>query len=601
MARGRGRLWSGGAALVALSVLAVAASVAAAPTWLLPAATISEAGATEPAIAVDPAGNVTAIWARHNGSNYIVEARARPAGGPWGPVEPLGAPGAVTGSPRVAVDNAGNAVAVWKEATAIKAAVRPAGGAWTSGQTLATGSVDAPDVAVNARGDAIAVWRSTAPHAVRAAYGSAASGAWAAAHDVFAPMPVKQVLPLDVALDSEGNAAVAWIYLDTLSSRKLQASFRSAGAPSWEPAADLTGLSSGCCAAQVGFPAGASAFVVWGDTGVVKVTHRPAGGSWGAPQTLGPGDSAPQLALAVGPAGDAVAAWKRGLVVDVASRPAATGAWSAPSPLTTAAEADPPHLAVDPSGNALATWVLWDGARRNIEIARGVVATNTWQGSMFVSARGSEAVQPKIGLDAAGNGVAAFVERADISSPPFVRVAAFDVAGPVFSGLSIPASATSGAPVSFAVASLDTWSPVQPGPVWDFGDGTFALGENVTHSYSAPGTYTVTVIHSDAVANATTLRGTIAVAAPPAPPPPPPPPTPPQLARCVVPRVVGRTLKRANVAIRKARCRTGRVRRAYSKRRKGIVVAQTPRAGRRLVVGARVHLVVSRGRKPQRR
>jgi hypothetical protein len=303
--------------------------------------------------------------------------------------------------------------------------------------------------------------------------------------------------------------------------------------------------------------------------------------------------------LAIGPAGDVVAAWKRGLAVDVASRPAATGVWSAPSPLTNAAEVDPPHLAVDPSGNALATWVLWDGARRNIEIARGVVATNTWQGSMFVSARGSEAVQPEVGLDAAGNGVAVFVEQADLSSPSFVRVAAFDVAGPVFSGLSIPAAATAGAPVSFAVSSLDTWSQVQPGPVWDFGDGTFALGGNVTHTYSAPGTYTVTVIHSDAVANATTFRGTIAVAAPPAPP---PPPTPPQLARCVVPRVVGRTLARAKLAIKKARCRTGKVRRAYSKkRRKGVVVSQIPRAGRRLAVGARVHIVVSRGRKPQRR
>jgi PKD domain/PASTA domain len=600
MAGGRSTLWTGGAALLALIVLALAASVAAAPTWLLPAATISEAGATEPAIAVDPAGNVVALWARHNGSSYVVEARARPVGGPWGPVEPLGGTGTVSGSPRVAVDNAGNAVAVWKEAAAIRAAVRPAGGSWTPGQTLASGQVDAPDVAVNAGGDAIAVWRSAgAHHAVQAAYGSAASGAWGQSHDVFVPMPVKQVFPLDVALDSAGNAAVAWIYFETLSSKKLQASFRSAGAPSWEPAADLTGLSSGCCAAQVGFAAGAGALLSGETPGVVKVTHRSAGGSWGAPQTLGPGDPSPQLALAIGPGGDAVAAWKRGLAVDVASRPAATGVWSAPRPVTTAAEADPPHLAVDPSGNALATWVLWDGARRNIELARGVVATNTWQGSIFVSARGSEAVQPKVGLDAAGNGVAIFVEQADLSSPSFVRAAAFDVAGPVFSGLSIPAAATAGAPVSFAVSSLDTWSLVQPGPVWDFGDGTFALGGNVTHAYSAPGTYTVTVIHSDAVANATTLRGTIAVAAPPAPPP--PPPTPPQLRRCVVPRVVGRTLARANAAIRKARCRTGRVRRAYAKRRTGIVVAQTPRAGRRLAVGARVHLVVSRGRKPQRR
>ncbi|MGH3080312.1 MAG: hypothetical protein ACRDNH_04140, partial [Gaiellaceae bacterium] len=81
MAGGRSMLWTGGATLLALVVLALPASVAAAPTWLLPAATISETGAAEPAIAVDPAGNVIALWARHNGSSYVVEARARPVGG----------------------------------------------------------------------------------------------------------------------------------------------------------------------------------------------------------------------------------------------------------------------------------------------------------------------------------------------------------------------------------------------------------------------------------------------------------------------------------------------------------------------------------------
>jgi hypothetical protein len=66
---------------------------------------------------------------------------------------------------------------------------------------------------------------------------------------------------------------------------------------------------------------------------------------------------------------------------------------------------------------------------------------------------------------------------------------------------------------------------------------------------------------------------------------------------CRVPRVVGRRLAAARTRIRKANCAVGRVRSRYARRARGIVIAQTPRAGTRKARGARVHLVVSRGRR----
>jgi beta-lactam-binding protein with PASTA domain len=46
------------------------------------------------------------------------------------------------------------------------------------------------------------------------------------------------------------------------------------------------------------------------------------------------------------------------------------------------------------------------------------------------------------------------------------------------------------------------------------------------------------------------------------------------------------------------RCRLGKVRRAYSRKvRKGRVISQKPRPGKRLADGAKVSVVVSRGRK----
>jgi Calx-beta domain/PASTA domain len=81
---------------------------------------------------------------------------------------------------------------------------------------------------------------------------------------------------------------------------------------------------------------------------------------------------------------------------------------------------------------------------------------------------------------------------------------------------------------------------------------------------------------------------------PPGPPPPlPPAPPPPPRVRCVVPRVIGMTLRRARGRIRARHCSVGRIKRARS-RRVGRVVRQSPRPGAVRARGARVNLVVGR-------
>jgi PASTA domain-containing protein len=67
--------------------------------------------------------------------------------------------------------------------------------------------------------------------------------------------------------------------------------------------------------------------------------------------------------------------------------------------------------------------------------------------------------------------------------------------------------------------------------------------------------------------------------------------------RCVVPRLVGKSLKAARKSLAKARCRLGSVRRTRSKRRVGMIVAQRPKPGTRLRVGGRVNVRVSLGRR----
>jgi hypothetical protein len=67
-------------------------------------------------------------------------------------------------------------------------------------------------------------------------------------------------------------------------------------------------------------------------------------------------------------------------------------------------------------------------------------------------------------------------------------------------------------------------------------------------------------------------------------------------APCRVPKVVGKKLVFAKRTIAKRHCRTGKVGRAYSSRRKkGIVISQSRRPGRVLPAGSKINLVVSRG------
>jgi alpha-tubulin suppressor-like RCC1 family protein len=69
----------------------------------------------------------------------------------------------------------------------------------------------------------------------------------------------------------------------------------------------------------------------------------------------------------------------------------------------------------------------------------------------------------------------------------------------------------------------------------------------------------------------------------------------PPPVRCIVPNVLGKSLAKARARIARAHCRVGKVRHIASKKPQNVVVAQSPRSGKRLKVGARVNLKVSHG------
>lgn len=70
-----------------------------------------------PHVALDDAGNALVVWRQWLvGSGWSTYASRQPAGGTWGAVQRLGGPEIVdTGLPRLAMDGSGSAIAIWSE------------------------------------------------------------------------------------------------------------------------------------------------------------------------------------------------------------------------------------------------------------------------------------------------------------------------------------------------------------------------------------------------------------------------------------------------------------------------------------------------------
>jgi hypothetical protein len=281
--------------------------------------------------------------------------------------------------------------------------------------------------------------------------------------------------------------------------------------------------------------------------------------------------------VAVDAVGNAIATWRRSngthVIGQVAVLPVG-GAWGAPQDLTAAGQvASLPRVAFDPAGNAITVWERFNGVNNVIQAAMRP-AGGAWGVTQDLTLPGLNAFSPEVAFDPAGNAVAVF-ERSN-GANAIVQAAGYDAAGPKLRSLKIPAKGVATKKVRFSVAPFDVWSALAGPTTWRFGDGKRANRRTVRHAYRRGGRFTVRVSQADALGNVTVVTRTIRI-----------------VVKCVVPRVVGKTLPRARSALRKAHCRTGKVKFVRSLARSGRVVAQGRRAGRVLSRGARVGLTVS--------
>ncbi|HET6998197.1 MAG TPA: substrate-binding domain-containing protein [Solirubrobacterales bacterium] len=193
-----------------------AASKAGGGAWGAPV-NLSVAGRTarNAEVALDPAGNAVAVWARFDGANDIVQSASRPAGGSWSAPVDLSAPGGAAGRPQIALQGNGYALSIWSRFNGthniVQAASRPSGGSWSAPVDLsaAGGTAGEAALAVNAAGDATAVWqRHNGTYQIVQAATRKPAGIWSAPVNLSAS-DLPSVEP-DVAIDESGDAIAIW-------------------------------------------------------------------------------------------------------------------------------------------------------------------------------------------------------------------------------------------------------------------------------------------------------------------------------------------------------------------------------------------------------
>jgi hypothetical protein len=125
-------------------------------------------------LAVDPAGDATVLWtsrsAGSRGFQAVIQASRLPAGGTWSPpvdVSPVGqSPSSGEQlAPALAVDGAGNATAIWIDIDgegnrSVEVSDRPAGGSWLAPQVISPAGQkpDRVQIGVDAAGNETAAW-----------------------------------------------------------------------------------------------------------------------------------------------------------------------------------------------------------------------------------------------------------------------------------------------------------------------------------------------------------------------------------------------------------------------------------------------------------
>jgi hypothetical protein len=445
--------------LIGLACLSSVPVAGAASEWSAPV-TVSRAarGLGSPDVAIDPQGDAVAVW---EGSGGAIESAFKLAGSDW--QSPTTLPSAVQGvfHPQVALDGAGNAVAVWDawlggEETVIQSSSRPAGGTWSAPVDLSgtTERATNAELAMNERGEAAVVWQAepSASTVVEVARRSAL-GLWGPAEEVsgsvFGYTPEAQV-----SIDAQGDIGVAWVKTET-SEGVVEATVKQAGT-GWLPPTQMPGqIGYGAAEPRLAMGPNREATLTWvrqtfGSRSALS-SIRTFGGLWSSPIEQSEfGKEAYGLTVAAHP-GYGILAWEmwRYGYFDIQASLANGRA------VTVARHAEAPRIAALPGEGSVAVWRNEGNEGESPSIAGAFDPTGAIQGFRLSEPSEGFVQTPELAVNAAGEAVAAWLVGSGPEEEKLVRAAALQPP---------PAPVTPVAPAPVAPSSSPSAPPAPPSP-----------------------------------------------------------------------------------------------------------------------------------------
>jgi hypothetical protein len=394
---------------VCIAVAFLAPASAQTGVWTAPVALSTGGQGWESAAAIDANGNSLAIWDERTSQDHIW-SRAKAGAGNWGSVTDV-SPALETTSvfPAVRISAAGFATAVWTDDNGVWTADRPPASKWNPPQLLIP-LASSPIFVMNSQGDAAVAWAVGGPTATQSTVMAVlrpAGGTWTSQQTVASGV---HLAADHAAIGANGAVIVTWesytaVCSDgfcSLSNYLLHASRQDTGTGAWIDSGVLMGPDDDSHDARVALnSAGLAMLVALSGTGAyTSATQGVSGGAW-SPFNVAVDPQGITIVsdLATDNAGSVTMVYEAiGFSTSQALAIAgsiSSNAWSPPVVLSGSdTSVGQVYFALAPSGAALAVW-LSSSATPEIHAVVRASATGTWSSPATVSRSGSSEIGPE--------------------------------------------------------------------------------------------------------------------------------------------------------------------------------------------------------------
>jgi hypothetical protein len=340
--------------------------------------------ADSPQIAMDENGNAIAVWRQYDGNRFSIYFNYF-NGTEWGTAETIETINTSSAySPQIAMNGLGEAIVVWEQGDSAFTNIYVNyfdGSSWDTANHIETGDADSPQVAMDSNGNSIVVWRQTdsSPYNIWARYFNGTS--WETAKLIDWDNNGSAYNP-QIAMDGYGNATAVWMQFDGFR-YNIWANYFDVDAGEDEE----------------------EEVEQWGTAGRIETDNR---GNAEIPQ------------IVMDDTGNAMVVWMQydGALFSTYANRFDGSSWGTAELIESEnnGDADLPQIAMNSTGTATAVWVQYDGIRFGIYANR--FDGSSWGTAELIDCGDEEdeecnngnADDPKIAMDNAGNAIAVWTQ-----------------------------------------------------------------------------------------------------------------------------------------------------------------------------------------------